>query len=117
TASNDEADAGRETAECGDWACFPIPNADATPPRPADYDVSDPDVVFDRVTGLMWQTAAAPDSIKADAVADACEELTLAGYSDWRMPRLMELVSLIDHASAAPAGELKTTQVFADGGP
>jgi len=83
----------------------------------ADYDVSDPEVVFDRVTGLMWQTVAAAERIKADAVADACEGLTLAGHSDWRVPRIMELVSLIDHASAAAGGELKTTQAFADGGP
>lgn len=110
-------DAGSEPVECGDWACFPIPNAEATPPLPADYDTSNPDVVFDRVTGLMWQTVAAPERIKADAVAGACDDLALAGYSDWRVPRLMELLSLIDHASDAPGGELKTTHAFADDGP
>src|SRR5690606_38458105 len=85
--SEDGGDTGGEPAECGDWACFPIPNAEAVPPLAADYDVSDPEVVFDRVTGLMWQTVAAAERIKADAFADACEVLTLAGHSDWRVPR------------------------------
>lgn len=111
------ADAGSGPAVCADWACFPIPNANATLPLPPDYDVTDSDVVFDRVTGLMWQTVAAPDRIKAAVVGDQCDELTLAGHSDWRLPRLMELVSLIDHASDTPVGELKTTQAFADSGP
>lgn len=108
---------GHVSADCGDWACFPIPNPDAVPPLRADYELAEPDVVFDRVTGLMWQTVAGTEKFKADVVMSACDELSLAGYTDWRLPRLMDLVSLIDHASAAPAGQLKTTSAFADSGP
>lgn len=94
-----------------------MPNPDATPPRPADYDTSDPNVVFDRVTGLLWQRAAASEQIKADVAGNACDELALAGFTDWRLPQLMELVSLIDHASDAAPGTVKTTDAFSDSGP
>ncbi len=104
-------------AECGDWACFPMPNSAANPPRPADYDTSDPEVVFDRVTGLLWQRMAATDDVKAEMASNVCDEITIAGYADWRLPRLMELVSLIDHASDAPAGTAKTTAALSDSGP
>ncbi len=104
-------------AQCGDWACFPMPNPEADPARPADYDTSDADVVFDRVTGLLWQKAAPPEQVKADVVETACDEVTLSGFSDWRLPTLMELVSLVDHASDAAAGTLKTADAFADSGP
>lgn len=108
---------GTLATDCGDWACFPMPNPDSTPPRPADYDTTDPDVVFDRVTGLLWQKVAAPTQLEADAVSNACDDLALGGFADWRLPSLMELVSLVDHASDAAPGTLKTTDAFSDSGP
>jgi hypothetical protein len=51
--------------------------------------------VTDGVTGLMWQKA--DDNVKrtwAEAVS-YCEGLTLAGYGDWRLPDVNDLLSLI----------------------
>ncbi len=51
--------------------------------------------VTDGTTGLMWQKE--DDNIKrtwADAVS-YCEGLTLAGYGDWRLPDVNDLLSLI----------------------
>src|SRR6185295_7572041 len=34
-----------------------------------------------------------------------CEGLTLAGHDDWRLPNVMELVSLVDYGRSQPAIE------------
>ena len=53
--------------------------------------------VTDRLTGLMW--VQAPDApltrIWVDALAQA-EALTLCGFSDWRLPNINELESLVN---------------------
>lgn len=54
--------------------------------------------VTDNLTGLMWVQNAGiipGRKIWADAIA-ACNNLELAGYADWRLPNLRELLSLFD---------------------
>ncbi len=54
--------------------------------------------ITDRATGLMWQQA--DDGVARDwedALAYA-ESETLAGYSDWRLPNVKELQSLVDYS-------------------
>jgi len=51
--------------------------------------------VTDLVTGLMWQQAYSGKMTYAEAVA-AAESFELAGYTDWRLPTIKELYSLID---------------------
>jgi hypothetical protein len=59
--------------------------------------------VTDKVTGLMWQQAVTSDTyIWANAVAH-CPTVTLAGHSDWRLPTLIELVSIVDFAQSKPS--------------
>ena len=59
-----------------------------------EYDIKD-EVVIDTQTGLMWQRTKAPDAMEhADAI-QYCENLTLDGYSDWRLPSISELKTLI----------------------
>ncbi|MEJ2367462.1 MAG: DUF1566 domain-containing protein [Acidobacteriota bacterium] len=71
--------------------------------------------VTDRVTGLMW--AKSPD-LNHDGVIDALDKRTyaqalagakafrLGGYSDWRLPTLKQLYSLIDFRGTDPSGQV-----------
>jgi len=65
--------------------------------------------VTDNVTGLMWpkdgnglgcwngQTTTWTEAI------DYCESLDFAGYTDWRLPNIRELASLINYGRVGPA--------------
>ncbi len=64
--------------------------------------------VTDNLTGLMW--IKAPHTLSGNAGqhtwSDAvvfCNELTHAGHSDWRLPNVRELLSLIDYDNYDPA--------------
>lgn len=96
-------------ADCVDpsWAEWPMPNlpADATAgaPNPESYTDNGDGTVTDNVTGLMWQQAVpATTSAQAAAVA-TCATLTLAGDDDWRLPSVIELVSIVDYGRASPS--------------
>ena len=49
--------------------------------------------ITDNVTGLMWQKNMGSKISYSDAVIQA-KNMTLAGYSDWRIPTIKELFSL-----------------------
>ncbi len=72
-------------------------------------------IVTDHVTGLMWQdntTGYKPyvtlenwdlgdfNNTSGDTAATYCENLTLGDYTDWRLPSLRELQTIIDHETA-----------------
>ncbi len=50
--------------------------------------------ITDNVTGLMWVKDRGP-KISWDAAVDGASTNSTAGYSDWRMPTIKELYSLI----------------------
>jgi hypothetical protein len=58
--------------------------------------------VTDKSTGLMWQQGEAGGKIWSDALS-YCNDLSLAGNSDWRLPDVLELRSLADTKRALPA--------------
>jgi hypothetical protein len=72
------------------------------PTNPPAYAASG-DVVADTVTGLGWQKA--DDTVLRYQVEAAayCDDLSLGGFSDWRLPTRMELLTIVDASRAAPA--------------
>ncbi|MCX5887261.1 MAG: DUF1566 domain-containing protein, partial [Proteobacteria bacterium] len=68
------------------------------------------DCVTDNLTGLMWaKNGNLPDSGGAwDQAVDYCSNLTLGGYTDWRLPNVNELESLVNGAESNTATWLNT---------
>lgn len=69
---------------------------------PKSHYAIDADTVRDANTGLVWQRAAASARGMAEATR-YCADLALGGSSDWRMPSLPELASIVDERRASPA--------------
>ncbi|WP_139786637.1 DUF1566 domain-containing protein, partial [Desulfamplus magnetovallimortis] len=53
--------------------------------------------VSDEVTGLMWQQIDDGITRNWEDACQACEDLELAGYDDWRTPSVEELRSIVDY--------------------
>ncbi|MCP4631850.1 MAG: DUF1566 domain-containing protein, partial [candidate division Zixibacteria bacterium] len=51
---------------------------------------------------LIWSQATLGEMIFSDAQTE-CSNLSLGGYSDWRVPTLGELLSLVDESFGSPA--------------
>jgi len=58
--------------------------------------------VTDANTGLMWQQREA-GTMHWEGALTYCEGLSLAGYSDWRLPNIKELESITDDSLYDPA--------------
>ena len=61
------------------------------------------DVVKDTVSKLEWQDNAIGSPTTWQGAIDRCESLTLDGHSDWRLPNINELKSIIDRSKSNPA--------------
>ena len=82
------------------WAEWPMPNsqADVTAGAPnlEAYKDNGDGTVTDNVTELMWQQVVPTATYSQAGAANYCSTLTLAGHSDWRLPSVIELVSIVD---------------------
>ena len=58
--------------------------------------------VTDNTTGLIWNPNPGSGSAQAAAIS-ACASLSLGGFSDWRLPSVIELLSIIDPTQHDPA--------------
>ena len=68
--------------------------------------------VTDTSTGLMWQQSTSnSDILPWTAALSYCENLTLAGYTDWRLPNIKELRTIVDTQTCNPAID---TEYFPD---
>jgi len=67
------------------------------------------EIVIDHVTGLTWQ--GHNDGVKRTwpEAMDYCENLTMAGHSDWRLPTKREPQSLTNYGCSGPALAVNTT--------
>jgi len=56
-------------------------------------------------TGLMWQDSSEAKNTKRDwkGALNYCAELSLAGHSDWRLPSIKELQSIVDVGRHKPS--------------
>jgi hypothetical protein len=87
-----------------------MPNAASSSlPHPASYDLTTAGVVKDNVTGLTWQRVVSGTKVTFDGANTYCGSLVLAGFSDWRVPTRIELVSIIDYTAAPLAAKIDST--------
>ena len=75
-----------------------------SPPEPRFIDNED-GTVTDKLTGLMWTKDAQeiPGLMDWWDAIEACNDLEFAGWDDWRMPNVKEMLSLIDYGYYNPA--------------
>jgi len=91
------------------------------------------EIVTDNVTGLMWQDNAEAASVtkpwvtqenydagnysdtSGDTATTYCNDLTLGGYSDWRLPSYDELESIVDYGRYSPAIDPVFVNTTSDG--
>jgi len=67
--------------------------------------------ITDTSTGLMWQQAIASTEMTWEKALSYCEGLSLAWYTDWRLPNIKELWSIVDYQRCNPAID---TDYFSD---
>ena len=70
--------------------------------------ISNKNVVVDNNTGLIWQQTIPTDEYKWDIAVSYCNSLTYAGYDDWRLSSLKELLTIVDYGRGEPP-EMDTT--------
>ena len=63
-------------------------------------------VVIDNFTGLHWEQPPVNKWTGLDEQQARCDALVLAGHSDWRLPSLKELLTLVDERRAYPASDI-----------
>lgn len=59
--------------------------------------------VSDTVTGLMWQSGEAFAPLTWEQALVYCDDLGVASHTDWRLPNVRELHSLMDFGGEAPS--------------
>ena len=69
-------------------------------------------VTVDNRTGLMWVTNTddynggnyvSSGTYAWESALAKCESLTYAGFADWRLPNIKELVSIVDYSRQSPS--------------
>ncbi len=78
----------------------------------------DGDIVIDNATGLQWQDtiggykpwvtrenydAGNIEDTTGDTATTYCVDFSLGGYSDWRLPSIEELLTIVDNSEYSPS--------------
>lgn len=74
------------------------------------------ETVTDTDTGLMWKKSTTSNIYTWRQALEYAENLTLAGYGDWRLPNRNEMQSLVDYSEYYPAIDplLKPFMIWVD---
>lgn len=85
-------------------------------PATTDYDLTTADIVVDKVSGLTWERNAAADGglmpcpevltgcpSNSNRVDAHCVASRTGGFSDWRLPTVLQLTSITDFQASNPA--------------
>ena len=59
--------------------------------------------ITDFATGLMWQKLSPLNLYEWDSAIAYAENLTLGGYTNWHLPNIFELFSIVNLAASIPA--------------
>lgn len=81
-----------------------------TPGEDSDYAINTPSftdnsngTVTDNITGLMWTQTISSGPYSFSGATNYCVSLNLAGNSDWRLPNIHELSSIINYGTSYPS--------------
>ncbi len=66
------------------------------------FTVNDDGTTYDNNTGLTWVTIPDGGKMTWEEAVEYCENLTLGGYDDWRLPTVEELFSISDFEEGWP---------------
>lgn len=83
------------------WALWPLAKDS---PGSSNYTVTTicgDKVVTDKTTGLMWAQAEEPGTYSWADAKTRCAASRRAGFTDWRLPTRVEVVSLVDFGKAS----------------
>jgi len=72
------------------------------------------DCVTDNLTGLMWVRSPSPTLFTWAGALTSANSLTLCGFSDWRLPNVHELESLVNAGSNFVAVNYLNAQGFSN---
>lgn len=61
------------------------------------------EIVTDTLTGKQWQDNNIGNQMSWNSAIEHCEGLTLGSQSDWRLPNINELASLVDDTKISPS--------------
>ncbi|WP_345985678.1 DUF1566 domain-containing protein [Sulfurimonas sp. HSL-1656] len=69
----------------------------------ADFSRDADGIVTDNITGLQWQDNGSGGTRNWRGAIDYCESLVLGSFSDWRLPNINELFSIVENTHHNPA--------------
>ncbi len=74
------------------------------------------EIVIDNTTKLQWQDNSDAKTVRKtwSEAKEYCENLTLGGYDDWRLPSASELLTLLDYGRYDPAIDPTFQNVVSD---
>jgi len=105
-----------DTGQTGDYTTTFGEDSDYTI-NPMSFTDNGNETVTDNNTGLVWQhqdenwydtynwyqAAGIYNAAYNSSSTDVCGSLTLGGYSDWRLPNELELMSIVNYGTSNPA--------------